>query len=376
MTRDGSKSNPKGGENHHDHRHREGPVAAHREIVLLLQPVEMNAEGQVFGRLEQVELLFEEQRVGAQVDVLLPLDQALHDRVDLGVHQRLAARNADDRRRTFVNRAQTLLGGGEGAINALAQASAVDNPEIKKLAQSIANLEEQANQMAEFATRQRASIGQEGVDLRITEPEPEIPPPTGPPSVRPAPQPVTTSPIGAAVETLTAPLAAVARGVQRVGGGVLRSLAGRSPLQITEGALERANTALTADAAGQAQSLSDLAEIIQIPDPETGEPLPSDVVFERLRTAAEAARSEGRENEFRRGILEMLFPDPETLDQLESQAKFGITLEPTIRGLRSKSTSLKERGRLQRSLGAHGIDSITAFETLFPQSLRDLFREE
>ena len=54
--------------------------------------------------------LGKQQRVGAEINVFLAGHQPVHDLDDLRVHQRLAARNADDRRAAFLNRAETFLG--------------------------------------------------------------------------------------------------------------------------------------------------------------------------------------------------------------------------------------------------------------------------
>ena len=68
------------------HRDVVAALAADREIVVLVLPVQVHAEGQVLARLEEVDLFLQQQRVGAQVDVLLPRHQALDDLVDLRVH--------------------------------------------------------------------------------------------------------------------------------------------------------------------------------------------------------------------------------------------------------------------------------------------------
>ena len=61
-------------------------LAADGEVVVLALAVHVDAERQVLARLEQVDLFLQQQRVGAEVDVLLARDQALDDLVDLRVH--------------------------------------------------------------------------------------------------------------------------------------------------------------------------------------------------------------------------------------------------------------------------------------------------
>src|SRR5208282_3447432 len=86
----------------------EDAVLAHRMVVLLLETVEMDGEGEVGRGLEEVELLLQEERVGAEVDELLARDDALDDLVDLLVEQRLAAGNRHYRRAAFVDRLQAF----------------------------------------------------------------------------------------------------------------------------------------------------------------------------------------------------------------------------------------------------------------------------
>src|SRR3546814_14579818 len=63
---------------------------------LLLQAVEVDREGQVLAGLEEVDLLFQQEGVGAEVDEALALHQFPHDLRHLLVDQRLAAGDRDD----------------------------------------------------------------------------------------------------------------------------------------------------------------------------------------------------------------------------------------------------------------------------------------
>jgi hypothetical protein len=86
-------------------------IPAHRLVVLLAEPVEVHAEREVLrGREEAgLELLLQEDGVGAQIDVLAARDQLLGETADVGVHQRLAAGDRDDRSAALVHRRQALL---------------------------------------------------------------------------------------------------------------------------------------------------------------------------------------------------------------------------------------------------------------------------
>ena len=78
-------------------------------IVLFLEAVEMHRQGQVRARRELIELLFQEQRVGAEIDELLARNDAFHDLHDLLVQQGLAAGNGDDRRAALVHGLEALF---------------------------------------------------------------------------------------------------------------------------------------------------------------------------------------------------------------------------------------------------------------------------
>ena len=83
--------------------------AADGEIVLFALAIEVNAEGQVLARLEEIDLFFQQQRVGAEVNVFLARDQAFDDLVDLRMHQRLAAGDGDHGGAALVDGAETLF---------------------------------------------------------------------------------------------------------------------------------------------------------------------------------------------------------------------------------------------------------------------------
>src|SRR5690348_7447624 len=84
-------------------------VLAHRVVVHLLVAVEMDRPDEERIRLEAVDLLLEQQRVGAQIDELLACDDAFGDLLDLAVEQGLAAGDRDHRRAAFVDRLEALF---------------------------------------------------------------------------------------------------------------------------------------------------------------------------------------------------------------------------------------------------------------------------
>ena len=83
---------------------------ADREIVMLLLAIHVDGEGEVLAGREEVQLFFQQQRVGAEVDVLLARHQAFDDLVDLRVHQRLAAGDGDHGCAAFFDGVEALFG--------------------------------------------------------------------------------------------------------------------------------------------------------------------------------------------------------------------------------------------------------------------------
>ena len=94
-----------------DRRHRlvEHALAFDRGVVALAQAVHVNRPGEVWARLELVQLLLQQQRVRAQVHELLACHQLRGDEVDLGMDERLAARDRDHRRARLLDRVERLL---------------------------------------------------------------------------------------------------------------------------------------------------------------------------------------------------------------------------------------------------------------------------
>ncbi len=86
-------------------------LAAHRKIVVFTFAIHVNGKAEVLAGLEEVELLFQQQRVCAEVNVLLPRYQAFYNLADLRMHQRLAARDGDHGRAALVHRPEALFRG-------------------------------------------------------------------------------------------------------------------------------------------------------------------------------------------------------------------------------------------------------------------------
>ena len=70
----------------------------------------MNVDREKFAGLEQVELFFEYQGVGAEVDVFPAGDQSFDDFRDLRMQQRFAAGDADHRSAAFFGGFEALFG--------------------------------------------------------------------------------------------------------------------------------------------------------------------------------------------------------------------------------------------------------------------------
>src|SRR5208283_4009784 len=87
---------------------------AHGKIVVLLLSIHVHREAQIFAGFEQVQLFFQQQRVGAEIDIFLAREQAVDNFIDLRMHQRLAAGNRDHRRSTLINRFEAIFQGEIG----------------------------------------------------------------------------------------------------------------------------------------------------------------------------------------------------------------------------------------------------------------------
>jgi len=83
---------------------------AHGQIVMLLLAIHVDRKGEVLAGLEKVQLLLEQQRVRAQVDVLFAGHQTTDDLVDARVHQRFSARDGDGGHAALFHGAEALFG--------------------------------------------------------------------------------------------------------------------------------------------------------------------------------------------------------------------------------------------------------------------------
>ena len=88
-----------------------GSVAADGSVVFRLKTVHMNAEGEVFGRLEEIDFSLEEEGVRAEVNVFFACDEAFDDLVDFRMDQRFATGDRDHGGPAFVGGGPALLGG-------------------------------------------------------------------------------------------------------------------------------------------------------------------------------------------------------------------------------------------------------------------------
>ena|SRR5207248_6834611 len=77
--------------------------------MVLALAVEVNAESQILRGLEEMDFLFEQQRIAAQVDVLLASNQAFNDFRDLRMQQWLAAGDRHHGRAALVHGLEALF---------------------------------------------------------------------------------------------------------------------------------------------------------------------------------------------------------------------------------------------------------------------------
>jgi len=88
-----------------------GSVAADGSVVFRFETVHVNAEGEVFGRFEEIDFPLEEEGVRAEVNVFFACDKALDDLVDFRMDQRFATGDRDHGGSAFLGGGPTLLGG-------------------------------------------------------------------------------------------------------------------------------------------------------------------------------------------------------------------------------------------------------------------------
>src|SRR5829696_126298 len=116
-----------------DRRHRDLPEArvVADVVVDLLHAIEVDDEREARVRLEPVEHVGEPQRVRAELDVPLHLEEAADDVLDALEDQRLAAADGDDRSRALDRRLEAFLDGQPGLVRfVLADLPAADAGDV------------------------------------------------------------------------------------------------------------------------------------------------------------------------------------------------------------------------------------------------------
>jgi len=86
------------------------PIAANGGVVFRFQSIHVDAEGEIFGRLEEIDLSFQKESIGAEVNVFFSGDQSVNDLVDLWMNQGFPSRNRDHRGTAFVRSSPALFG--------------------------------------------------------------------------------------------------------------------------------------------------------------------------------------------------------------------------------------------------------------------------
>src|SRR5262249_31143423 len=71
----------------------------------------MDRKSQIFTGLEEIQFFFEQQRIGAEVNIFLAGDEAFDDFIDLRVHERFAAGYGNHGRAALFHGLETLFRG-------------------------------------------------------------------------------------------------------------------------------------------------------------------------------------------------------------------------------------------------------------------------
>lgn len=82
------------------HRLIKNTLSAHKTIMPLAQAIQVNAERQVMGRFEIMNPFADQYCIGAKIDKFFSIDQLPGYNMNVGVQQRFAASDGDDRRTT------------------------------------------------------------------------------------------------------------------------------------------------------------------------------------------------------------------------------------------------------------------------------------
>ena len=75
------------------------------------ESIHVDAEGEIFGGFKEINFAFEEEGVGAEVDVFFAGDEAIDDFVDLGMDQGFPSRDRDHGGSALIRGVPALLGG-------------------------------------------------------------------------------------------------------------------------------------------------------------------------------------------------------------------------------------------------------------------------
>ena len=88
-------------------------IAADRKVMFGSSPIQVHRKREVLGGLEPscFKFLLEQDGIGAQVDVLLSLDQFLHQLANMLIYQRLATRDGHHRGAAFIDGAERIFQG-------------------------------------------------------------------------------------------------------------------------------------------------------------------------------------------------------------------------------------------------------------------------
>jgi len=86
-------------------------IATDGSVVFGLESVHMDAEGEIFGGFKEIDFAFEEEGVGAEVDVFFAGDEAFDDFIDLGMDEWFTSRDGDHGGPALIRCVPALLGG-------------------------------------------------------------------------------------------------------------------------------------------------------------------------------------------------------------------------------------------------------------------------
>ena len=88
-----------------------GTIATNGGVMFGLQAIHVDAKGEILGRFKKIDLSFEKEGVGAEINIFFPGNESIDDFIDLGMDERFTARYGDHGGAALIRGRPALFGG-------------------------------------------------------------------------------------------------------------------------------------------------------------------------------------------------------------------------------------------------------------------------